>query len=273
MVSVENISYQVKEYTLLKEVNFMIRPGELVALLGANGAGKSTLIRLLSGEPSPSDGVIKLRGRRLQDYDPLELACLRATLSQQVMMSMDFTVEEIVMMGRYPHHHKKTSKNDKEIITEALALCGLEHLASRSVFTLSGGEQQRVHFARVLAQVWDTPNAFILMDEPTAAMDIQFQQHTLAILKALTKKGCMVIAALHDMNLASQYADRMILLKNGRKFYDGTPAEVLTTRNIYTIFSVDAEVAPHPVTLHRQVFTKPLFLGDTIQANALGGTP
>ncbi|MFT4094916.1 MAG: heme ABC transporter ATP-binding protein [Niabella sp.] len=263
MISVENISYRVKEHQLLKDVNLIIRPGELVTLLGANGAGKSTLIRLLSGEKPPSDGTIKLRGCSLQDYHPLELARQRATLSQQVQLSMDFSVEEVVSMGRYPHHLTQTSANDKKIVAEALSLCGLEHLADRSMLTLSGGEQQRAHLARVLAQVWDTPGAFLLMDEPTSAMDIQFQQHTLAILKSFTQKGCMVLAALHDMNLAAQYADRMILLKNGRKFYDGTPAEVLTSRNIYTIFSVDADITPHPVTLQRQVFTKPVYLNSS----------
>lgn len=257
MISVENITYRIKEYTLLKEISFRVRPGELIVLLGANGAGKSTLIQLLSGK-KPSSGMIKLNGCPLQDFAALDLARQRATLSQQVHMSMDFSVKDVVLMGRYPHYHTPGSRNNETIVLEALHRCGLVHLAERSILTLSGGEQQRVHLARVLAQIWDSPNAFLLMDEPTSAMDIQFQQCTLALLKSLAQKGYMVIAALHDMNLAAQYADRMILLKNGRKFYDGTPEEVLTSRNIYTIFSVDAEITPHPLTLQRQVFTRPL---------------
>ncbi|MFT4204693.1 MAG: heme ABC transporter ATP-binding protein [Chitinophagaceae bacterium] len=260
MVSVEKVSYWVQKNTLLKDVSFTVRPGELVVLLGANGAGKSTLLKMLSGEKEPSMGCVKLDGLFLQDYHPTELARIRATLSQQVHVSMDFSVEEIVMMGRYPHYNGKPSDDDKRIVQETMDICSLDLIANRSILTLSGGEQQRVHLARVLAQIWESPNALLLVDEPTSAMDIQFQQLTLAILKTLAEKGCMVIAAIHDMNLAAQYADRMILLKNGRKFYDGTPEEVLTDRNIYTIFSVDVDITSHPFTLQRQVFTRPYYI-------------
>lgn len=256
MLIAENLSYTIKKHTVLKGINFVIRPGELVTILGANGAGKSSLIKLLNAEQKPSDGNINLYGMDLIKYSTLSLAKIRATMAQQHHVSADFTVEEVVLMGRYPHYSNKPTRLDKEIVAETMRLCGVDHLSDRSILQLSGGEKQRAHLARVLAQLWNQQNALLLLDEPIAAMDIKFQHHTLSLARSLTEKGWIVVAVLHDINLAAQYADRLFLMKNGRKLMDGTPSEVLNSRNIYTVFGIDAEVVVNPKTLDTYIVPK-----------------
>ncbi|MFD2599278.1 heme ABC transporter ATP-binding protein [Sphingobacterium corticis] len=256
MLFAENLSYSIKKNTLLRNFNLSIRPGEFLAVLGANGAGKSTLIKLLSGEHTPSEGSIQLHGKPLTAYSDLQLAGFRATMMQQQHISADFTVEEIVLMGRYPHYQNRPSEQDLAIVQQTMQITGIELLAERSVLSLSGGERQRVQLARILAQIWHQPNALLLLDEPVSAMDIRFQHQTLSIARALADKGWMVMSILHDINLASQYADRLLMMKNGRKLMDGTSSEVLTSRNIYTVFGIDAEVAVNPKTLHTYIVPK-----------------
>lgn len=255
MLFVENLSYSVKKQTLVRAINFSVRAGEFVAVLGANGAGKSTLIKLLSGEHVPSEGTVHLHGAGLHTYDEIALAKMRATMSQQQQVTADFSVEEIVMMGRYPHFDGRPEELDVKIVAQTMKLCGIEQLSERSILSLSGGERQRVQLARILAQIWQQPNALLLLDEPTSAMDIRFQHQTLSIARALADRGWMVIAVLHDINLATQYADRLFLMKHGRKLMDGTAAEVLNSRNVYTVFGIDAEVSVNPKTL--RVFISP----------------
>lgn len=249
MLVADSLTYKVGKRALVKDISFSIRPGELLVILGANGAGKSTLFRLLSGEKPPVSGTVKLQGKCLTKYTISQLALKRGVLNQQNIVNMAFTVLEIVMMGRYPHYRNNPSLKDQDIAIAVMELTGIAAFADRSYLSLSGGEQQRVQLARVLAQIWDIPNALLLMDEPVASLDLQYQQQTLAIAKMLTKRGFMVVAILHDINLAAQYADRIIMLKNGRKWYDGTVAEVLSTKNIYEVFEINSDVYTNPRTL------------------------
>ncbi|MNL18754.1 Hemin import ATP-binding protein HmuV [compost metagenome] len=218
-------------------------------ILGANGAGKSSLFRLLSGEKTPTSGSVKLLGKEVSAYPPAQLALKRAVMNQQNIVNMAFTVHEIVMMGRYPHYRNNPSDKDSEITGTVMELTGIAAFADRSYLSLSGGEQQRVQLARVLAQIWDVPGALLLMDEPVASLDLQYQQQTLSIAKMLSKRGFMVVSILHDINLAGQYADRVIMLKKGRKWYDGTAAEVLNAKNIYEVFEISSDVYTNPRTL------------------------
>lgn len=249
MLVADSLTFRIGKRTLIKDISFSLRPGELLIILGANGAGKSTLFRLLSGEKPPSAGNVMLSEKEITAYPSAELALKRAVLNQQNVVNMAFTVEEIVMMGRYPHYRNAPSSEDNKIVMEVMDLTGITMLKERSYLSLSGGEQQRVQLARVLAQIWDVPNALLLMDEPVASLDLQYQQQTLAIAKMLTKRGYMVVSILHDINLAAQYADRIIMLKNGRKWYDGTVAEVLNTKNIYEVFEINSDVYTNPRTL------------------------
>ncbi|WP_163410166.1 heme ABC transporter ATP-binding protein [Flavobacterium ajazii] len=253
MLRVESISYKINNRYLLKDITFSIRKGEMVAILGANGAGKSTLMKILCREKQPSEGRVVYDAKNLDDYSAKELASKRATLYQQNTVSLAFTVEEIVLMGRYVKEKDNTNISNELVLKETMEICGVSHLADRSMLTLSGGEQQRVHLARVLAQVWDNKEALLLLDEPVSSMDMLYQHQTLAIANALTKKGFMVVCVLHEINLAAQYADRVIMLKGGRKWWDGAPEEVLTNRNIFTAFGVHTQVHTDPRTLLTQI--------------------
>lgn len=249
MLRVEKLSYHINGRTLLKNVSFQVRKGEVLALLGANGAGKSTLMHLLCGEKKPSSGVINLYGKNLVDYRLIDLARCRALLSQSSHISLAFKVHEMVMMGRYPHFSSKPAARDRAVVEEVMDLCGINDLNDRVYMSLSGGEQQRVQLARVLAQVWDNPDSLLLLDEPISALDLHYQQKVLAIAKALSRKGFMVVMVVHDVNFASIYADRIVMLKNGRKLFDGAPVEVLNTKDVYTVFSVDSTIEINKRTL------------------------
>lgn len=268
MLTLHSVGYSIQNRALLKDISFHLGQGEMMAVLGANGAGKSTLLRLLSAERSPSRGVIHFRRKDLAAYSHRELASLRTVLSQQNSLSMPFQVEEVVMMGRYPHFSHRPGRKDTVAVAETMEVCGLSHLADRNVLTLSGGEQQRVQFARALAQIWDRPQSLILMDEPVAALDPEYQQQLLAITKALCCHGFTSVAVLHEINLAAQYADRILMLKNGRKWHDGTPAEVLTPSHIYTVFNAETEVFINPKTLRPYVMQKEVKL-DASRFNSL----
>jgi len=249
MLIAESLNFEIGRRSLIKDVSFSIRPGELLVILGANGAGKSTLLRLLSGEKKPVSGHIRLNGLELDSYTNAQLALCRGVLNQQNTLNIAFTVSEVISMGRYPHQKKGDAMTDSQIIETVMELTGTKAFEDRSYLTLSGGEQQRVQLARTLAQIWDVPNALLLMDEPVASLDLQYQQQTLAIAKMLAKKGYMVISVLHDINLAAQYADRIMMLKNGRKWYDGTAAEVLKGKHIYEVFEINSDVYTNPRTL------------------------
>jgi iron complex transport system ATP-binding protein len=260
MLKVDAVHHIIKGKSIVKDVTFTVRPGEFLAILGANGAGKSTLMRMLAGDCIPDKGAVYLNNIALQHYQPHELATKKALLSQHNTISMDFLCREIVMMGRYPYHSNRPTDNDLNIITEALQVCGVDHLADRSFLTLSGGEQQRVQLARTLAQLWDRPGGLLLLDEPLAGLDMQYQQQTMAIMKAFAQRGFMIVAVIHEINLAAQYASRLLLMKNGRRWCDGTPCEVLTPLNIYSVFSIEAAVATNPFTLHPYVVPKEIIL-------------
>lgn len=260
MLRVESISYKLNNRPLLRDISFSIRPGEMIALLGSNGAGKSTLMRLLSGERKPDTGRIMLYGEDLAAYNRKILATRRAYLQQHNPISMAFTVKEVVMMGRYGFKSRSSAKDDQTALLETMELCGLTDLAGRSMLSLSGGEQQRVHLARVLAQLWDNKDAVLLLDEPTNNMDLQFQHQTLAIAAAMAKKGYMIIVVMHEVNLAAQYASRVIILKDGRKWWDGTPVQVLTPQHIYTAFGIHAQAYTDQSSLKTVIVPKEIKL-------------
>lgn len=260
MLRAESVGYEIEKRPLLKDISFSLRPGEMVAILGANGAGKSTLMTLLSGEKQPNCGRVILDGKDISAYTKKELAGKRAMLKQHNTLSLAFTVAEVVMMGRYGCYGSKPLEKDLLAVTETMFVCGLTDLADRSMLNLSGGEQQRVHLARVLAQVWDCKNALLLLDEPLSSMDMQYQHQTLAIAAALAKKGFTVVSVLHDVNLASQYASRILMLKSGRKWWDGTPAEVLTSPHLFSAFAIHTNVHTDLKSLRVVVQPKEIYL-------------
>ena len=242
MLRINNISYNVQDRNLVQQVTAVMKPGALTALMGSNGAGKSTLLKIISGELKPSSGEVTWQERPLKSWDLKELAKTRAVLRQQYNMQLPFSVFDIIAMGRYPHYRNKLSDRCREVIAKVATYTGVEHLIKRDYLTLSGGEQQRVQLARVLAQVWDTPSdhKLILLDEPVSALDIHYQHQLLSLVKGLTQANFTVIAVLHDLNLAMQYADDVLLLKQGRTIHFAAKEEALNAGHIYETFGVKA---------------------------------
>ncbi|MFA6056632.1 MAG: heme ABC transporter ATP-binding protein [Taibaiella sp.] len=244
MLLINNISYKVPDRNLLQQVNAAIRPGAVTALMGSNGAGKSTLLKIISGELKPSEGSISWGGKNLAQWDVKELAKTRAVLRQQYNIQMPFSVFDIISMGRYPHFKNRLTEQCKSVITKVAEYTGVDHFLKRNYLTLSGGEQQRVQLARVLAQVWDTPSdqRLILLDEPVSALDIHYQHQLLALVKALTNANFTIVAVLHDLNLAMQYADDVLLLKHGKTVSFAGKEAALNEHHIYETFGVEASL-------------------------------
>ncbi len=250
MINVNNISYRIGETSILKEVSLSVTPGEMLVILGGNGAGKSTLLKAMCGDITVNKGNITMLDKDISDWKHSELASIRAVLQQQTLLSMPFTVAEVVMMGRYPHFNGKEQEMDHAIVKSALKKTGVEHLADRNYLYLSGGEQQRVHLARVFAQVWTTPESssrVLFMDEPINSLDIRHQHTALELAREFTTEGNAVVAVLHDLNLAIQYADKILLLKKGSVTAYGTPAEVIQEHVISEAYDYPLSIfnSPH----------------------------
>ena len=248
MIEVKNVSYSIRGKSLLNNVSFNALPGELWAIVGANGAGKSTLLKMISAELSPASGSVSFHGQELKRYKLRELAKKRAVLAQQNNITLTFTAREIVLMGRYPFYDSEPTQKDLLIVDECLRKVGIEHLTSRIYPTLSGGEQQRVQLARALAQIWEVKNGLLLLDEPTTGMDLLHQYETFQLAKEMVGRGFGVIAVVHDLNQALQYADKVLMLRNGHCHAIGAPAEVLTEQLIREVFGLSVQLLQHDQT-------------------------
>lgn len=220
---------------LLKGIDLTISSGDFIAVLGPNGAGKSTLLGALAGDHALSHGSVTIDSRPLDTYSPRELARKRAVLPQQIVISFPFTVREVVAMGRSPW----LDERDDVQIDAAMDRLGVSALQHRTYQTLSVGEQARVSMARVLAQ--DTP--LLLLDEPTAVLDIGQQERFLAIARSLVDEGRGVIAVLHDLNVAMRFATRVLVLHEGRCVAHGDPKSVLTPALLSNVYHQKIQVA------------------------------
>lgn len=236
---------------LLDGVGLTVRAGELLALVGPNGAGKSTLLAALSGDVTGAPGrgeadagTVRVHGRPLTDWTPPELALRRAVLPQEASVSFPFPVADIVSMGRAPWAGLAAAAEDEALTAAAMESTGVSDLAERRFPTLSGGERARVMLARVLAQ--DTQ--LLLLDEPTAALDIRHQELVLDLASQLAERGGAVIVVLHDLGLAAAYAHRVAILSRGRVAAQGSPADVFTASLLSSVYQHEVEVLPHPRT-------------------------
>jgi len=235
---------------LLEDLALAVHPGRVLAILGPNGAGKSTLLKVLAGALTPGRGTVRLAGRPLADWPRDALARRRAVLSQHSALSFPFRVEEVVRLGRSPHAGHASRATDAAIVGAALEAADVTPLAGRRYPTLSGGEQQRVQLARVLAQIMDAEGRFddrwLLLDEPTASLDLLHQHHVLALARKVAASGGGVIAILHDLNLAAALADAVCLMKDGRIAAHGAPGATLTAASIEGVFDIRARILDHP---------------------------
>jgi iron complex transport system ATP-binding protein len=244
MISTANISFSVKQRELLKPTTVAFAPARFHVIMGANGAGKSTLLKLLADDLRPSSGQILYGSTDSQTLGKKLLARKRAVLSQHYLLNFPITVEEVVLMGRYPYFEVQPSARDLEICTQAMQLMEVEELLYRDYNTLSGGEAQKVQMSRVLAQIWPETNEekVLFLDEPVSHLDIKYQHQLLQVAKNLCSQRITVIAILHDINLALSFADRILFLKKGKLIQDLTDPGQINTEIIKETFGISARI-------------------------------
>jgi iron complex transport system ATP-binding protein len=250
MVEVRGVGYQAEGTPILSEVTLRFRPGRFNVILGPNGAGKSTLLKIATGLLAPTTGGVWYEDRPIASFGARLLARTRAVLSQHVELAFSLSVEDVVLMGRYPHYGGVPTARDLRIVDEALALVDLTGRRAQAYPTLSGGEQQKAQLARVVAQIWqDEPAAghrYLFLDEPTKDLDIRHQIRLLDIARSLASAQCTVVAVLHDLNVAFEYGDSFVVLAGGRvALATDRPADV-TGALVERVFHVRARRVPDP---------------------------
>lgn len=241
-IRVEGASVRRGRREIIREVSLSVDHGEILAVVGPNGAGKSTLLGLISGELRPSAGEVELKGLAVSDYRPQPLARVRSILLQSNQVSFPFQVRDVVQMGRNPWSGAGPDQDDEEAVRLAMEQMGVEHLSDRRFNELSGGERARVSLARVLAQDTDV----VLLDEPTAALDLHHQDRVMGVVRELARRGRAVIVVVHDLSIAAAYADRVGVLVDGELTALGNVSEVITPEVIGEAYGVAVDVIKAP---------------------------
>ncbi|BDD08439.1 hemin import ATP-binding protein HmuV [Fulvitalea axinellae] len=263
MLDAREVSLSINGKRIFDNISLGLQPGTFTAVLGANGAGKSSLLRTMCGDSSPSEGEVRIGDKSLHEQKPAELATKRAVMSQQFSVNFPFKVEEIVAMGRMPH--LADPETDSRIVEDALKLTDTARLRKRPFTSLSGGEQQRVQLARVLAQIYGNGEGskYLFLDEPTSNMDLAQQQRILETVKDIQGENIAVMAVIHDLNAASRFADKILFLKNGKEIAQGITDEVFTKETIEETYS-------HPVRMLRCPETRcPFVIADSAKISQI----
>ncbi len=245
-VDAQSLSFNVDATRLLDQVDLRAERGQFVGLIGPNGAGKSTLLRAISNVLSYQEGTVSLHGADLKSLPARKVAEILALVPQIAPYTQGFTAFELVLMGRYPHlgRFQVEGPTDDRIARDAMRLTETENFSSRTIETLSGGERQRVFLARAVAQ---QPQV-LLLDEPTSNLDVLHQLKILTLVERLVEDGLTAVAAIHDLNLAARFCDRLVLLAGGRVVTEGSAQEVLTPETIESAFGVKSAIYREPVT-------------------------
>jgi iron complex transport system ATP-binding protein len=253
MLNLQNINYTIGDKQILSNVNIHFAPGQLHMILGPNGSGKTSLMKIASGQIENFNGLVTYNDLSIKEITTASLATYRSYLSQQNNIPFPIKVNELIQMGRYPHYEYQASKKDFEIINEVIDKLAIKHLQHRDFNTLSGGEQQRVQFARVLAQVWEQTvgkNRYLFLDEPLNNLDIQYQKYLLQTIQQFISDDMVVIIVVHDINWALAYADKVYLLKEGNLIAHGNPTDIITPSLIADVFKIDAQLINVPGQKH-----------------------
>jgi iron complex transport system ATP-binding protein len=252
-ISIQNVDLTFGDRTILDNVSAQFHSGELTILLGPNGAGKSSLLKLMTRE-WPSNGKVHYFGVESAQWHKPDLAMQLGVLPQSSTLTFNFTVQEVVELGGLTL--KASQKEITAIASSYMADTDILHLADRLYPSLSGGEKQRVHLARVLTQLAQSgEDKIVLLDEPTSALDLSHQHNTLSLAKKLTQQGATVVTVIHDLNLAAQYADRVLILNDGKLVADGTPWETLSQEIISSVYQWPVTIVPHPERGHPVIMT------------------
>lgn len=261
MIDAQNIYYHIGSSEILKDVSTTLSLGEFVAVLGANGAGKTTLLRCLAGEIKPKNIRLQMDGRDYSNWSMQDLALRRSVLSQNIDISFQFQVMDVVLMGRYIHSHGYEGERDYEIAELALKHTDAYQFRDRIFNTLSGGEKQRVQLARVLAQIWDreeeNASRYLFLDEPTSSLDIEHQYRMMTFIKRFATENVGIFCVLHDVNLAVTFADKIILLKDGMVLAQGPTKDVIQSDLIEKTYGIAVKV--HQGEDFRHPFVVPVY--------------
>ena len=243
MIRGKNLTVELGGNPIISDVSIDVIPGEFVAVVGSNGAGKSTLLRALSGEVPVTRGTVELVGRPLADWPAVERALRLAVLPQSSSLSFGLSVQEIVALGCLPMAGRVSGEIQAKVVQDAMAKAEVEAFAERNYLTLSGGEKLRTHLARAMAQILEPIHAdprVLLLDEPTSSLDLRHQMRVLEIVREFTSSGVGILAILHDLNLASRFADRVFVMHQGRVVASGAPVDVFEPGLLRSAFGIEA---------------------------------
>lgn len=249
MLKLEEIYYNIRGKKILQDIHLQFEPGKIHMILGPNGSGKTSLLKIASGQIDIYQGKVLYNQNSVREIDLSELAKYRGYLSQQNNIPFPLKVSELVSMGRYPHFEFQPSKKDNEIVQEVSEKLAIQHLSQRDYTTLSGGEQQRVQFARVLAQIWESKenqNKYLFLDEPLNNLDIQFQKYLLETIKSLIVPNLVVIMIVHDINWALAYANEVYFMKEGHLVANGNPLHIINEELMQKVFDIQCKIIQIP---------------------------
>ena len=249
MIKGQKINYKSQKVSILKDVDVNVGIGEFLAIVGPNGAGKSSLLNLLANEiKNDNKKNIQFKSKILSDWNLEELSKHKAKFSQHNAQDIPLLVADVVMMGRYPYFNSQPHSEDFKSVEKAMAETDVSHFRKREYNSLSGGEKQRVHLARVLSQLDnEIENTLLFLDEPLNNLDIKHQYKTLELIKDFTKNNNTAIVVLHDLNLAAQFADHILLMEQGAVLSYGSPEKVFTEESISKAYNFPCTICKHPV--------------------------
>ncbi|MEQ9440108.1 MAG: heme ABC transporter ATP-binding protein [Cyclobacteriaceae bacterium] len=243
MLKAQDITYTIGQKKLLDHVSVTFEPGKLHLIIGPNGAGKSTLIKVLCNQVLPQKGAVYYGNKEVSSFSKLELARIRAVLSQNIELAFPLSVSEVVMMGRYPHFSVKPAEKDRIACEDAMRFFDVLNMADRNYMTLSGGEKQRVHFARVVAQIWypiENSCRYLILDEPLTFLDVHYQFDFMhKLLDLLQNKDIVIVGVVHDLNLAAKFSDQIVLINKAKILATGSKEKVLTKENIRLAYQLE----------------------------------
>ncbi|KFF26281.1 heme ABC transporter ATP-binding protein [Chryseobacterium vrystaatense] len=249
MIKANQINYLHKNFHILEGVDVSLDYGEFLAIVGPNGAGKSSLLSVLANEIKQGKQEILFKDKSIADWEVRELSQHKSKFSQHNSNEIPLDVKDVVMMGRYPYFDSQPRQEDFEAMNKMMYETDVYHLKDREYNTLSGGEKQRVHLSRVMAQLEnEIAHKVVFLDEPLNNLDIKHQYKALEIIKNFTKKANSAIVVLHDLNLAAQFADKILLMKSGKVSAYGTPQEVFTAETISQAYNFPCTICGHPIT-------------------------
>lgn len=251
MIAVENITYKHKDFAILKNINFKAESGKLIAIVGPNGAGKTSLMNYLANELDCKKNKTAFKSKSYKDWDSEKLAQQKSKFSQHQQADIPLSVKDIILMGRYPYFNQSPDEEDVKSINKWMQKTQVEHLQNRTYLHLSGGEKQRVHLARVFAQLEnDIEHKIVFLDEPLNNLDVSHQFKILQTIKEFTQKNNTAVSIFHDLNLAAQFSDEVVLMSKGEIIYHDTPDKVFTEEIISKVYDFPCKIIKNPVTNH-----------------------